>query len=46
MYHQNEPQVYEYRTDGLPEDCWLYKLARNTKSSDQAMTDGRIFINN
>jgi deoxyribonuclease-2 len=36
MYHQNEPQVYDFRTEGLSEDCWLYKLARNTKSNDQA----------
>lgn len=35
MYHQNEPQVYDFRTDGLAENCWLYKLARNTKSNDQ-----------
>lgn len=35
MYQQNEPQVYDFRTDGLGEDCWLYKLARNTKSNDQ-----------
>lgn len=35
LYHQNEPQVYDFRTDGLTEDCWLYKLARNTKSNDQ-----------
>lgn len=35
MYQQNEPQVYDFRTDGLDEDCWLYKLARNTESNDQ-----------
>jgi deoxyribonuclease-2 len=35
MYQQNEPQVYDFRTDGLPEKSWLYRLARNTKSNDQ-----------
>ncbi len=35
MYHQNEPQVYDFRTDGLAEDSWLHRLARNTKSNDQ-----------
>ena len=36
MYHQNEPQVYDFRTDGLDEDRWLYKLARNSRSNDHA----------
>ncbi len=35
MYQQNEPQVYDFRTDGLAEDSWLYRLARNTRSNDQ-----------
>jgi len=34
MYQQNEPQVYDFRTDGLAEDSWLYRLARNTQSND------------
>ena len=35
MFQQNEPQVYDFRTDGLTKDSWLYQLARNTKSNDQ-----------
>lgn len=35
MYQQNEPQVYDFRTEGLDEESWLYRLARNTKSNDQ-----------
>lgn len=34
MYRQNEPQVYDFRIDGLAEDSWLYRLARNSKSND------------
>jgi len=35
MYQQNEPQTYDFRTNGLAEDSWLYKLARNSKSNDK-----------
>ena len=35
VYHQNEPQVYDFRTDGLASDSPLYKLARNSRSNDK-----------
>jgi deoxyribonuclease-2 len=35
MYHRNEPQAYDFRTDGLGEESWLYKLARSTRTDDR-----------
>lgn len=35
MYQQNEPQVYDFRTNDLAKNSWLYKLARNSKSNDK-----------